>query len=145
MSRNGNHDDNAGADEGAADAIFRRLGGLPGITRIALALYDRVTQSERLECFFAGVDMRRLVDHQARFLASLVGGPASVTDEELKAVHARLGIDRETFLEMLEQFRQVLEDHQAEPADTEHVLAELARREPCIVTRRNRKGGSRVA
>lgn len=47
--------------------LFHRLGGLTGVSRIVLALYDRVLASARLEPYFRGVDMRRLVEHQANF------------------------------------------------------------------------------
>jgi hemoglobin len=124
--------------------LFQRIGGLEGTTRIALSLYDRVMESERLEPFFAGVDMQRLVDHQARFLGSIMGGPDSFTDQELKAVHGPLAIDRESFREMIAQFRLALEDHDVPSADIEIVLADLTKREPCIVTR-GKKRSSHVA
>lgn len=128
----------------ATETLFSRLGGLEGVSRIILAFYDRVLASAKLEPFFAGVDMRRLVDHQAKFISSIMGGPVSYTDEELQEVHARLGIDREAFQEMLAQFRTTLEQHQLTASDIEAVMAALEKREECIVASRSMPG-SRVA
>jgi hemoglobin len=119
--------------------LFERLGGLEGTTRIALSLYDRVLESERLEPFFAAVDMQRLVDHQARFLGSIMGGPESFTDDELKMVHGPLTIDRESFREMLVLFRLAMEDHDVPTNEIDVVIADLAKRESCIVTRGKRR------
>lgn len=41
--------------------------------------------------------MRVLVDHQTKFIALMMGGPASYTDEHLKRVHAHLGIGSTAF------------------------------------------------
>jgi hemoglobin len=123
---------------------FHKLGGLQAVSRIALALYDRVLESRRLEPFFAGVDMRRLIEHQAHFLGSIMGGPESHTNEQLREVHARLSIDPESFREMLDRFREVLELQHLEPGDIEAVMAELEKRKTCIVTKRKRPR-SRVA
>jgi hemoglobin len=124
--------------------LFERLGGLEGTTRIALSLYERVLESKRLEPFFSGADMQRLVDHQARFLGSIMGGPDSYTDQELKAVHGALAIDRESFREMLALFRLAMEDHAVPPAEIATVLADLTKREQHLVTR-GKKRSSRVA
>jgi hemoglobin len=122
----------------AETTLFDRLGGFGAVSRIVLSFYDRVLMSERLEPFFAGVDMRRLVEHQAKFISSLMGGPTSYSDDELREVHGRLSIDRDSFQEMLALFRASLEQHGLPLSDIEAVMLELERRKPCIVT-----GGSR--
>jgi hemoglobin len=111
---------------------------------MVLALYDKVLASERLEPFFVNVDMRSLMEHQANFLASIMGGPESLTNEDLRRAHARLNIDRSTFREMIAQFRYVLEQENLAPADVEFVIAELEKRERYIVTMPERVD-SRVA
>lgn len=121
--------------------LFHRLGGMERASKIVLAMYDRVLASERLEPYFRDVDMRRLVEHQAQFLASVMGGPESHTDEDLRIIHSRLEIDRATFREMLDQLRAAMEVEGVAERDVDFVLAAYARRESCIVTRRS---GSRV-
>jgi truncated hemoglobin YjbI len=36
--------------------------------------------------------VRRLIDHQARFISSATGGPVSYSDEHLRRVHQTFGI-----------------------------------------------------
>jgi hemoglobin len=55
-----------------------------------LSFYDRVLTSATIAPFFADVDMRRLVDHQAKFISSVMGGPSSYSTAALREVHAHL-------------------------------------------------------
>jgi hemoglobin len=80
------------------------------------------------------VDMARLLDHQARFISSVTGGPASYTDEHLRRTHARLGITSDEFREMLALLTETLEDFGWDEADIRYVAAELRRREGVVVT-----------
>jgi hemoglobin len=57
--------------------MLERYGGFPTLSRIVMDFYDRVIDSDVLGPFFEDVDMRRLVDHQTKFVAWLMGGPAS--------------------------------------------------------------------
>lgn len=116
-----------------SESLFDRLGGLTAVSRIVLSFYDHVLESERLEPFFGAVDMRRIVDHQSKFIASLIGGPASYTDDELREIHAGLGIDSAAFREMMALFRQTLVEHDLEPADIEAIMTQLEGRERYIV------------
>jgi hemoglobin len=113
--------------------LFDRLGGARAVSRIILAFYERVLESDRLQPFFAGADMRRIVDHQAKFIAFLMGGPASYTDEELEEIHSGLAVDPVSFHEMLTLLRETLERHGLEPSDIDALMAELERREANIV------------
>jgi truncated hemoglobin YjbI len=54
--------------------MFERYGGIAFVTRFVLSFYDRVLTSATIAPFFADVDMRRLVDHQAKFISSVMGG-----------------------------------------------------------------------
>ena len=53
--------------------MLERYGGLAFISRVVLSFYDRVLASVRLAPFFADVDMQRLVEHQAKFIGSVMG------------------------------------------------------------------------
>ncbi len=75
--------------------------------------------------YFANSDMRRLIDHQTKFIASLMGGPASYTDEHLERVHHRLGISETAFLETVNLLKETLEDFDFEDEDIREVEQEL--------------------
>jgi hemoglobin len=77
--------------------------------------------------------MRRQIDHQTKFVAYLMGGPASFTDEHLERVHSRMDIDDEAFDEIVEVFRDTLEDHDMDETDIGEIIAELAVRKRLVV------------
>jgi hemoglobin len=78
--------------------------------------------------------MARQIDHQTKFVAYLMGGPASFTDEHLARVHEHLRIDDESFDELVLIFRETLEDHDMDETDVGVVIGELTRRRRLVVT-----------
>ena len=117
------------------ETMLARYGGLPVIAKVVLDFYDRVLSSDRLKGYFADADMRRLVEHQAKFIASIMGGPAGYTGEYLHEVHAHLGIDKSAFDEMMRLLEETLRDGRFAPADVEAIMAEMRARAPYVVTR----------
>jgi hemoglobin len=99
-----------------------------------MAFYDKVLDSDELAPFFEDVDMRRLIDHQTKFIAFLMGGPASYTNEHIAATHAHLGIDRPAFDVMIGTMRETLEDFELDQADIAQVVNELRSRAPWVIT-----------
>jgi hemoglobin len=117
-----------------AETIFERYGGFAAIRRVVSDFYDRVLDSPVISHHFVGVDMKRLLDHQARFVSYLTGGPASYTDEHLRRVHDRLEITAAEFREMVELMSETLEDSGWDQRDIDAVAVELRRRQGVIVT-----------
>ena len=115
-------------------SILERYGGFPFLSRVVMAFYDRVLDSDALSPYFEDVDMRRLIDHQTKFIAFLMGGPASYTNDHLRHVHDRLGIDEASFEVMISTMTETLEEFDMEAADISAVLAELRSRAPWIIT-----------
>jgi len=116
-----------------ARSIFDRYGGFASVGKIVLDFYDRVLDDDILGPFFEDVDMRRLIDHQTKFMASVMGGPASYTDETLQHVHAHLGIDHVAFEQMIRVLRETLGDFRMAPADVDAVTRAMRSREAVIV------------
>lgn len=106
-----------------------------GVRRIVTDFYQRVLGSPVIGHHFDGVDMRRLIDHQTQFITFAMGGPASVSDEQLRRVHARLGITSGEFRTMCSLLREALTDGGLPQDDVDHVCREVDRREYLIVTR----------
>jgi hemoglobin len=113
--------------------MLERLGGPEGISRIVFALCDRILASEKLEPFFRTVNMRRLIEHQTKFICSVVEGPASHTNEELRAAHVELGIDTDAFREMLSHLRTTLDECGISATDIDTVVMEIEKRHNDIV------------
>ena len=55
------------------NSIFERYGGFTKASRIVMSFYEKVLDSPVTSPFFANTDMKRLVDHQTNFIASLMG------------------------------------------------------------------------
>ena len=105
--------------------MFERYGGLPFVSRFVLSFYDRVLASAELAPFFADVDMQRLVEHQAKFISSVMGGPASYSGAALRESHHHLQIDDRAFDQMIGLFRSVLQESKIADADVDAIMADL--------------------
>lgn len=114
--------------------LFENYGGFASVSKIVSAFYDKVLDSERLSRFFLKVDMRRLIDHQTKFIASIMGGPASFSDDALYRAHSNLGITKEDFDEAVELLIETLEDFDVTDEDVEHLRQIVLRAESLIVT-----------
>ncbi len=116
-------------------SIFEHYGGFAKISRVVSEFYDRMLDSPNLAGYFDNTDMRRLVDHQTKFIASLMGGPGEISNEALERAHARLGIDQDALDEMIGILSETLEDFEFEDSDIKAIGAELKQRGKYIVTR----------
>ena len=88
--------------------------------------------------------MEKLVEHQSMFLASILGGPASYSDDELRAVHRHLEIKQDAFDCMLILLRDSLQQEGLSATNTEVVLEEFDGRRASIIANGN-GSGNRVA
>jgi hemoglobin len=102
---------------------------------VVSAFYAKATESPLLAPYFENIDMRRLIDHQTKFVAFLMGGPVSFSNEELERVHSRLNINEREFAEMVELFKETLEDFDFDASDVAAIQSELLIRKRYIVVR----------
>lgn len=116
-----------------ANTIYDRCGGFSTVRKVVSSFYDKVLDSPELQGYFAGVEMSRLIDHQTKFIASVMGGPASFSDEQLQRAHSRLGISGGDFEEVAELLEEAMEDHGLAPDDIAAVMAEVSSRQAFIV------------
>jgi hemoglobin len=121
-----------------APSMFDRYGGFANLSKVVMAFYDKVLDSEVIGNYFEHVDMRRLIDHQTKFIASIMGGPASYTNETLRDLHARLKIDPAAFDEMATLLKETLEDFDVEPQDVDQIVAAVTSRRQYIVSDQRR-------
>jgi len=116
-----------------AQSIYEKYGGFAGISRIVLNFYDKVLDSDEIGDYFDGVDMKRLVDHQTKFIAYLTGGPADYSESRLQQVHAHLQIGADDFEEMKKLLAESLREHNFSDADVATVLDAIEQRRATIV------------
>jgi hemoglobin len=117
-----------------AQTSFERAGGFATVRLVVSTFYDLVLESPDLSPYFEHIEMRRLIDHQTRFISAVMGGPAAYTDDHLARVHAPLGITQEHFEAAVALLREAMEDHGVQAADIDDVEREVRRREPAIVS-----------
>jgi hemoglobin len=115
--------------------IFERYGGFSKISRVVSSFYDRMLNSPVTGPYFAKIDMRRLIDHQTKFIAHLMGGPASYTNDHLERVHRHLGITETAFNESMTLLKETLEDHDFEEEDMQSVEDEFRSRKNFVVSK----------
>jgi hemoglobin len=101
-----------------------------------MSFYDKILDSPVTNPYFTSVDMKRLIDHQTKFFATLMGGPASYNNEHLERVHEHLGITEEAFLEAMEMMTETLEDFNFKDEDIRAIEGEMMNRKNYIVARR---------
>jgi hemoglobin len=116
--------------------IFQRYGGFANVSKVVMSFYDKVLDSPIASPYFANTDMKRLIDHQTKFIAQIMGGPASYTDEQLERVHAHLGITEVAFNETMELLTETLEDHDFSDDDIQHIQGEMMDRKNFVVAKR---------
>jgi hemoglobin len=117
-----------------AEPLYERFGGMEAVARLVFAFYDRILRSRQLKRHFDGVDMRRLIDHQTKFLASVMGGPPSHTNAELRKAHAHLRIDDEAFDEMIDILDETLRTFGLAEGDMSLILSDVRSRRAQIVS-----------
>lgn len=108
-----------------ATTLFDKYGGFASVSKVVMSFYDKVLESDIIGPYFDEVDMRRLIDHQTKFIASVMGGPASFSDDMLARVHARFAIDRPAFDEMARLLRATLEEYEVQADDVETIMGQI--------------------
>lgn len=106
-------------------SLFERVGGFAQVRLIVSDFYDRILESKQLCPYFENIDVRRLVDHQTKFVSALMGGPVSFSNEHLSRAHQHLGISPQEYEEMAEIFRETLEDHDLPQVEVERLHAHI--------------------
>lgn len=86
-----------------------------------MTFYESVLDSDVVGHHFDDVDMPRLMDHQTKFVASLMGGPEAMNDERLAHVHQRLDISSEEFDEIVRLLGEAMDHHGMAKSDIQDV------------------------
>ena len=116
-----------------AQTVFDKLGGFTAVSRIVMDFYDQVLDSETIGDFFEHTDMTMQIDHQTKFISSLLGGPASYTDEQLEKIHAHLQITNAHFDEILALLEQSLARNHVDIEDRQMIIGKMESRRNLIV------------
>ena len=116
-----------------SNSLYDQLGGFSAVRRLVSDFYDRVLEEDDLAPFFKDTDMAHLIDHQTKFWTTLLGGPASYTTDQLRKIHATMGIKDRHFDLVAELVAETLEDHDIDEQHARSFVENLANYRSCIV------------
>ena len=88
-----------------AETLFDKLGGMPGLTRLAHAATDRFQADKRVADQFDNLNMVRFRQKLAEHLCAITGGGCTYTGRPMHAAHEGLNL-------RTAQFNAVAEDVQ---------------------------------
>lgn len=115
--------------------LFEKYGGFSVVSRIVMDLYDRLLDDDDVGPFFDDVEMARIIDHQTKFVSSLMGGPASYTDDQIVRMHARLDIGAAHFDQLQVLLKKTLSDHGITKEDIDAIVGAFEARRGLVVER----------
>ncbi|SFC08905.1 group I truncated hemoglobin [Tropicimonas isoalkanivorans] len=113
--------------------LFDKYGGFSTVSKIVMRLYDKLLDDDDVGPFFDDVDMPKLIDHQTKFVATLMGGPASFSDTHIERAHRNLDIEPLHFDRLKALVDETLREFDVEDEDIEAVLAEFEARRDILV------------
>jgi len=114
-------------------SLFEKYGGFAAIHKVVEHFYDGVLDNDILSPYFEGVDMSQLIDHQTRFFASAMGGPASFDDNHLEKMHRGRGITEEAWDAVVAVLLDTLNAFNVEEGDIQLIAGAVASKKPLIV------------
>ena len=113
--------------------LFQKYGGFAAVSKVVMAFYDKVLDSDDLAPYFEHIDMRRLIDHQTKFISQVMGGPASYTNDALSRVHAPHNIDQAAFNEVAALLNETLIEFGLETDDIAVIMDEVGSKARFVV------------
>lgn len=125
----------------AADTLYLRLGGEPGVKAIADTLIDRVVSDPLLGPSFRGSNLDRIKRLLAEQICDLSGGPCHYSGDSMKEVHAGHHITEAQFYRMVEVLQGVLKERGTSLSATNELLRLLAPTKRDVVEPPEGQGG----
>ncbi|MEM6565926.1 MAG: group 1 truncated hemoglobin [Pseudomonadota bacterium] len=115
-------------------STFQKYGGFSTVSRVVMTFYEMVLDSDTIGHYFDDVDMPRLMDHQTKFVSSLMGGPMAMSDDRLAHVHRSLNITSEEFDEVVKLLGDAMTEHGMERGDIRDVAQVFETKRSVIVS-----------
>lgn len=116
-------------------STFEKYGGFAAVSRVVMTFYELVLDSDEVGHHFDDIDMPRLIDHQTKFISSLMGGPSAMSDERLRAVHQSVPITDKDFDEIGRLLAEAMTQHGMSDEDITQVVASVDAKRSLIVNR----------
>jgi hemoglobin len=115
------------------ESLYDKYGGFSTVAKLVNDFYDKIGNTQELDIYFNGIEMSKLIDHQTKFLCSVLGGPEKYEGRELKAAHQRFNITAEHFDLVASLLKEALEDNNVEDSDVATIVNVVWGTKPEIV------------
>jgi hemoglobin len=125
----------AACAQAADDAVFRGLGGKPGIKKIVGNLIPLVLADARIKESFQDIDMKNLALRLEEQFCVLSGGPCVYKGKEMADIHDGLNITNAQFNALAEDLQVAMEQAGVASRVQNKLMAKLAPMQHAIVTK----------
>lgn len=88
--------------------LFERIGGDAAVDAAVDKFYEKVLADDRINEFFAKVDMSAQSSKQKNFLTMVFGGPNNYSGQDMRVGHAHLSLTDEHFDAVVENLANTL-------------------------------------
>lgn len=117
----------------AKDALYRELGGTPGITQVVDLFFARLNADARINTLFAHVDHADLRHHVIEQLCAATGGPCVYSGRSMEDAHSGLNLSNADFNAFIGDLSVALREAKAGKTAQRQLLALLEPMRPQIV------------
>ena len=100
---------------------FEKHGGQEFVDKVVEAFYGKILNNDTVKHFFENTNIRRLKNHQKRFVAIALGGPNRYSGRSMRASHKRLDLNDEHFDVVVSTLLETLGEHGVDEADLKKV------------------------
>ena len=108
------------------DTLYRALGELDGITRIADNFLFYLSKDDRVVEFFAETDIDRFHQKVIEHICELTGGPCEYTGDAMVTTHEGMNINETQFNAVVEDLIRAMQDERVPTRAQNELLAVLA-------------------
>jgi hemoglobin len=113
--------------------LFDKYGGFATVSSIVRDFYKEVIASPTLKHHFENIQMDRLIDHQTKFIASVLGSSDLYSGKTMTIAHRNLNISSSEFAEVANILKETLEDAGVEDVDVATIISIVASLKDTIV------------
>lgn len=117
----------------APATLYDELGQRDGIARLNETLVLTIARDERINHYFAGVNITRFHRMLTEHLCDISGGPCDYSGDDIGLVHAGMGVDNAAFNALVEDLILAMESEGIATGTQNRLLKRLAEFHPQVV------------
>ena len=94
----------------AQQSLYEQLGGKPAVEAAVDLFYSKVLADNRINHYFANIDMGKQIGMQRAFLTKVFGGPSSYDGMDMRKGHSHLqGLNDSHFNAVVEKMSSLVQ------------------------------------